>query len=167
MRVRSFGQLSAKRPDETIIVGFDWFDLIANFWEAGTEYEDGAFIRPRRFTGFAYQRVGSGQSGNAEPNWPRSISAMVADGNGAWAAVTGGANGITVPSGPVVAVSPVTVPPLVLGSASLVTHKAAPSRVNCTVSGGLHDTLYYITCQVTVGAETLKGTVILPVDDQV
>ena len=161
-----FGTAAPKRSDESRLLWFEWYDLLAAFWRPGTVYALNAFVRPTTWTGFAYTRTGpaSSVSGGVEPAWPKELAGTVADGSGGWTAVEPSSNGVAVPTSPSVAVSPSG---LTLGSAALVNGLSPSSRVQVLCSGGVAGTRYYVTCQVTSGSEILKGTLVVPVDNSV
>lgn len=165
MRLVAFGVLDPKRSDETIPLRFDWFPLVAQFWEPGVIYAANAYVRPTSPTGFAYRRVANGLSGGAEPSWPTEPGLTVVDGDGDWECVIAGSNGLTaIPSSPVVAVSPSG---LTLGAPALFDYRGPNCGVAVQCSGGTDGVRYSVTCQITVGSEVIKGTLIVPVDNRV
>lgn len=92
---------ATKDPGESFQVTLNLFRMCANYWRANEQYQTNEFIRPNKPTGFSYQAQGAGTSGGREPNWPKTLSATVADGSLTWittAAAANGVNPITSPS---------------------------------------------------------------------
>jgi hypothetical protein len=160
----SFGTYEAKHPGETLVVEFEWFALLASFWRPGKVYAVSDYVQPRTATGFAYQRTTGTKSGAQEPAWPRTLSAVVVDGDGTWTAVASSAGGVQAASSPTVIESSGE---LTIASVSVVNGEGANTRVRATISGGQDGKTYRVRCTITAGAQVLVGTLLMPVSVQV
>lgn len=66
--------------------GFDWTRTFSRRWMRDRPFDAGVVIRPETIvTGFEYLSSG-GQSGEEEPNWPRTLGGTVVDGSITWTA---------------------------------------------------------------------------------
>lgn len=88
-----------KDPAADKKVRLSLFRYCATFWRRNTQFDVGAYARPTRPTGFAYQSSG-GTSGQREPTWPRALGLTVTDGSITWTCVAAGANGLSAVSSP-------------------------------------------------------------------
>ncbi len=94
-------------PGETRPIELELYTAAVAEWTPNKEYAEGAFIRPRRPNGFAYQAgTGGGLSGATEPYWPKTIDATRTDGSVTWACKQAGSNGLSPISSPAAAADP-------------------------------------------------------------
>jgi hypothetical protein len=164
VRIHAFGTLDHIHPDERVLVRFDWYPMLANFWNRDTVYPLNSYVRARNQSMLAYQATTGGVSGPTEPPWPVVEGGTIYDGTVIWTAIAASTYGVSVPSTPVVAVTPAG---LTLGTPTLVDGESPSSVVQVLIQGGVTNTRYRVTCQISVGSEIFKGTLIVPVDNEV
>jgi hypothetical protein len=152
----AFGTIK-KHPTATRTLRLDFFPLVADFWEVGKQSSVNDIVRPLTATGFAYQAGANGQAGTEQPAWPQTLAGTVVDGEVTWTAIAAGVNGVTAVSAPAVTVVPSG--GLSAGSPSVINGKGTSTAVEFTLSGGVVGKTYRVECQVTVGTETLVGSV--------
>jgi hypothetical protein len=163
MTIYSFGVMEPVNPAEELLIGFEWFPLLATFWRPGTQFPVDTKIRPREWTGFAYQRTGGGQTGQSEPAWPNELGGVVVkDGDGGWVAIAAGANGVEAATSPVVTSDDED---LVIGSPTVVDGEGASTKVQVLISGWTRRCT--LSCQITAGQQIFKGTLQVPVSSMV
>lgn len=156
----AFGRIE-KSPGSTIVVALDFFRQVANFWEPSRQYASSDIVRPRRATGFAYQAGADGQSNPSEPAWPTTLSDTVVDGGITWTAIAAGSNGVTAVASPSTSVIPSGE---LTASASVVDGLGSSTAVNVTLAAGNATKSYRVEVTVTVGSETLVGSLYVDVD---
>jgi hypothetical protein len=81
-----FGTVS-KHPDERLILEFNFFNQLADFWEPGEVVRIGDARRPLSPTGFVNIAQNDGTSNNREPRWTREDGGITKDGSIQWLAV--------------------------------------------------------------------------------
>ena len=85
-------QKDCKQPNDIKRRGFDLSFFCAAKWEPGTVVALGSFRRPvllnlggeQGVTGYEYEAIQGGQTGEDEPAWPTSIGETVTDGSVIW-----------------------------------------------------------------------------------
>lgn len=152
-----FGKIR-KNASSTRIVTLDFFNVIANFWQAGKEYATNDYCRPSASTGFSYLASSGGQSGGVEPIWPTTVDATVTDGAVTWTAKTAGGNGIDRLSwGSPEPAASITPTGLTVSAQAIVDGQGTESAIRLTLAGGTAGTQYTVSISATSGSQTLVG----------
>lgn len=153
-----FGSIS-KSAGSVRRVRLDWFNVVAQFWRPGEQYEVGAYVRPSVANGRSYRCTTAGQSGAKEPNrWPTTLAAEQIDGGVVWAASEAGANGVDAISAPSITIEPLT-DELTADDPQVVNGRATSSRVEFQLTGGRPGRPYTVAVSVSAGGDTLVGFV--------
>jgi hypothetical protein len=134
--------------------GFDWTREFSRKWAKDKPFDLGVTVRPDQnpVTGYQYQSSG-GQSGELEPNWPRTIGGTVVDGSITWTAEAYATSSLqeqivsdtwTVSDSPGLTVAPI---------APIIT--AGEQLTRAVLSGGMVGTVYTVENEVltSVGLE--------------
>lgn len=154
MADHAFGTAQAVNPGETVAIYFDWFPLLATFWKPATEFAISTYVRPRVATGFAYQCVRAGQSGHSEPKWSRILGETISDGDVQWVTSDAEANAVQAATSPIVTCDQA----VTIEAPVVIDGLGANTKVQVVVSDWIDGVIHKLSCQISAGAQVLKGT---------
>ena len=76
-------QTECLRVGDRVPITLDFSQVAARHWRAGASFATGDKIRGNK-SGYQFEATTGGQTGNKEPNWPKTLNTTIEDGSVVW-----------------------------------------------------------------------------------